>query len=270
MNQNTKHTTRPDQPLFFVMMGVFFLLLAIAPANWSYYTFGEFGRATATAGKFQASSEQFMTPNERKERKDRIALWTSLVSRHRLEAILSGAGALGLFGIALRFFRNALRGRKIKNYYENIDWNIIPMPSSRIEVRQKRLYDVLFAFVVIFFGGMILLMNNKITNSSVILSVSILAFLSVFCFLMIRAKRQTVRRFDASGITRGDGRQFAWNDFCGVVPRIDINYAREKYAWRVELAFAGGEAAWIIPHRIKNAEEVFKYISRLPHAVLKT
>ncbi|MEO6588409.1 MAG: hypothetical protein ABIP06_03685, partial [Pyrinomonadaceae bacterium] len=84
-----------------------------------------------------------------------------------------------------------------------------------------------------------------------------------------RAKRQTLRLFDASGITRGDGRHFSWNEFCGVVTRIDINYAREKYVWRIELAFANGEATWIIPHRIKNAEDVFNYVAALPRAFLK-
>lgn len=271
MNQNIKLAERPDKSLFMTMMGVIFLLFAVAPAYWAFYNFGLYGQKAAFVGELQTSSEQFLTPNEREERKDKISFNSSMANRYRLEMFLSTAGSFVLFGIALLLFRKALKARKIKPQYELINWRTIPMPTSRIEVRQKRIYDVLSAFVVIFFGGMILLMllTNGIRNVSVILTVLILAFLSVFGFLLLRAKNQTVRLFDASGITRGDGRQFSWNEFCGVVTRIDINYAREQYAWRVEFAFANGEAAWIIPHRIKNAEEVFKFIAALPGAFLK-
>ncbi len=93
--------------------------------------------------------------------------------------------------------------------------------------------------------------------------------LVAICHLTIRAKRRAVRQFDASGITRGDGRRFAWNEFQGVITRIDINYAREQYAWRIELAFANGEKAWIIAQRVENAEEIFKYLAALPRASLK-
>lgn len=268
MNQNIKRAEHTDKSLFMTMMGVFFLVFAIAPAYLAYYSFVEYERKTGFVGELQASSEQFLTPNERKERKDRISTNSWLANRSRLEMFLGAAGSFVLFGIALLLFRKALKARKIKPQYELIDRRTIPMPTSRIEVRQKRIYDVLFAFVVIFFGGMILLMllTNGIRNVSVILTVSILAVLSFFCFLMLRAKRRTVRLFDASGITRGDGRQFSWNEFQGVVTRIDINFVRGKYVWRVELAFANGEAAWIIPHRIKNAEEVFNYVAALPRA----
>ncbi len=271
MKQNIKCAERPDKSLFMTMMGVIFLLFAVAAAYWAFYNFGEYRRTTAFVSELQTSSEQFLTPNEREERKNRISINSSMANRYRLEMFLSAAGGFVLFGIALLLFRKTLKARKIKPQYELIDWRTIPMPTSRIEVRQKRIYDVLFAFVVIFFGGMILLvlLTNGIRNVSVILTVLILAFLSVFCFLLLRAKRQRVRFFDASGITRGDGRHFAWNEFCGVVTRIDINYAREKYVWRIELAFANGEAAWIIPNRIKNAEEVFNYVAALPRALLK-
>ncbi len=42
-----------------------------------------------------------------------------------------------------------------------------------------------------------------------------------------------------------------------------------KSVWRIELAFGGGEAAWIIPNRTKNAEEVFNFVAALPRAYLK-
>ena len=271
MSKNIKRAERPDQALFFVMMGVCFLFFAVASANLAYYSFGEYRHKTAFVGELQASSEQFMAPYKRKELKDRIDSNASLASRHLLELILSGAGALVLFGITLLFFRNALRACKVKTYYENIDWNVIPLPTHRVEVHYKQIYDILFALIILFFVGMLMLIfkGQGLKLTTAIISFLITLTLLLLSYLHIRAKRRAVRLFDASGITRGDGRQFSWNEFCGVVTRIDINYAREQYAWRVEFAFANGEAAWIIPHRIKNAEEVFKFIAALPGAFLK-
>ena len=87
---------------------------------------------------------------------------------------------------------------------------------------------------------------------------------------MIRARRNAARSIDNSGITRGDGRHFSWNDFCGVVSQTAFNRrTQRKYVWRVELAFENGETAWLIPNRIKNYDEVFNYIANLPTATLK-
>ncbi len=268
---NINRAERPDKAAFRMFIGAFLLIACLPLAYWANYSYALFRQSTERVRYLRENPEPFPTNNQRKEREDRIALSTSMADRQRLEAILSGAGAFVLFGGAILLFGSALKARKRKPQYEIIDWRIIPMPTRRIEVQQKRIYDVLFAFIVIFFGGMmlLLLLTNGIRNVSVILSVLILVFLSVFCFLMLRAKRRTVRLFDASGIKRGDGRQFSWSEFGGVVTRIDINYARQKYVWRIELAFANGESAWIIPNRIKNAEEVFNYVAALPRAVLK-
>ena len=154
------------------------------------------------------------------------------------------------------------------------------MPTPPLNVVYKGIYDVLFAQIFFFFGGMLLLILYQNFTSkfikptdaiirSLMFAVPILLLLSVIFYLMIRAKRNAVKVFDASGITRGDGRQFSWNEFCGVVTRIDINYARQKYVWRIELAFANGESAWIIPNRIKNADEVFNFVAALPQAFLR-
>ena len=139
---------------------------------------------------------------------------------------------------------------------------------------------MLLALIAVFFIGMSLLISFQTLTSQfeattgkiikgILFPGVLMSVLVAICYLMIRAKRRAVRQFDASGITRGDGRHFAWNEFQGVLSRIDINYAREKYAWRVELAFANGEKAWIIPNRIKDPEEVFTYVAALPGARLK-
>ena len=87
---------------------------------------------------------------------------------------------------------------------------------------------------------------------------------------MIRARRNAARSIDNSGITRGDGRHYTWNEFCGVISQKAFNRrTHKKYIRRFELAFENGETAWLIPNRIKNYDEVFEYLSKLPTANLK-
>lgn len=105
---------------------------------------------------------------------------------------------------------------------------------------------------------------------SIIITALIVAFLLAFSYLIVRAKRKAVTAIDNSGITRGDGRQFPWSEFQGLVTRI--NYERVsfgRYIWRIEFAFENGEGAWIIPYRVKNEEDVFSFVVRLPRAYLK-
>ena len=281
-NLKTTRAERPDKSLFYAMLGVFFLLFAVAPAYWAFYNFGEYDRTSAFVRELKRQSDEFLTPNEREERKNRIASSNSRADRYFLEMILSGAGSLVLFGISLLLLRKALKARKKENHYENVDWRLIPIPQQRLEVRCTKLHDILFALIVLFFGGMLLFIvyqnftgqfitpGNALIRAS-LFGVPVILFLAIFCFIMLRAKRRIVVLFDASGITRGDGRHFLWSDFCGVVTQTAFNPRTQKRrVWRIELAFSGGEAAWIIPNRIKNAPEVFEYLQQLPRAVLKT
>lgn len=284
-NQNNLPITRADRPnrtIFLAMMGAFFLCFSIAPAYWAYYNYGEYQRATAFVQNLRESSEQFLTPNEREERKNRIALNSSMADRYKLEMILSGAGGLVLFVASLLLFRNALKAHSNKQspQFETIDWSATPMPSQRVELRYKRIYDVLFAFIIIFFGGLTLLnftqtVFSKFSTTREIISKGLFngfCLLVVFAIsiLIIRAKRKAVHLFDSSGITRGDGRHFTWNEFQGVITQIDVNQlSRNRYVWRIELACADGESAWIIPNRVKNIGEVMNFINSLPGTRLK-
>lgn len=283
INRIIERSERPDKALFIAMMGAFFLCLSVAPAYWAYYNYGENQRATAFVQNLRKSSDQSLTPNEREERKNRIALNSSMADRYKLEMILSGAGGLVLFVFSLLLFRSALKARSKKQspQFETIDWRSTPMPAQRVEVRYKRIYDVLFAFIIIFFGGLTLLnftqtLLSKFSTTSDILVKGILfngfCLLIIFAIsiLMIRAKRKAVLLFDVSGITRSDGRHFAWNEFQGVITQIDVNQlSRNRYVWRIELACADGERAWIIPNRVKNIGEVMNFISSLPGKRLK-
>ena len=278
-NPNVKRAERPDKTLFKIMMGVFFVFFSLPAFYWAFYNFGEYRRMTTFVQELREKSETYLTPNERQEKKNRILIDISRSDRYKLEMFLSGAGAFVLFGIALLLFRNAWRGRKRKNFYENIDPRTVPLPNTRLEVRYTNYQNILLIGVIAFFGLLTALnfyqtLNRQFSSVREIIvksafSLFVLALVLFLTFLMIRAKRQAVRIFDASGITRGDGRQFSWTEFCGVVTQTAKNRFGKRYIWREEIAFSGGETAWIIPNRIKNREEVFTYLDALPRARLK-
>lgn len=248
-NPSINHPKQRADLSFKIFAGLVFLVPSIAVAVWAYWCFN----GTAYYSKERGILEG---------------------------AVCSIVGFL-FFANAVRLFAGAVKSRKIKPEYLPIDWRQIAIPASRVEVKYKWLYDVLFAFLTIFFGGMALLVflqtiGSPYENSTGIIVKGFLfpavlfSILFVIAFLMIRAKRQAVRLFDESGITRGDRRRFAWNEFRGVIILVDFNvHTRDRYVWRVELVFDGGEAAWVIPQRVKNLDEVFDLLTKLPRATLK-
>lgn len=263
---------RPDQAAFKTFIGAFLLIACIPFGVWCYWSYADYHDTTDGISYLREHPEPYQTNNQRKEQEDIITSRTSTADRRRLEAILSGAGSLILFGGAMFLFTHAVKARKNKPHYAGIDWRMIPLPTRRVEVQYKRIYDILNALIILFFVGMMMLSfkGNGLRLTSAILLFLITSVLLAFGCLQIRAKRRAARLFDDSGITRGDGRQFSWNEFQGVVTRIDVNLTtRRNYVWRVEIALANGEKAWIIPNRIKNEEEVFSFVAALPRAILK-
>ena len=277
INQKTPRAERPDKPLFFAMMGAFFLFFAVAPAYWAFYSYGNYNSSTAFVQESKEKSEQFLTPKEIEERKNRILSLSSQADRYQLEAILSSAGACGLFVIALLLFRKALKSRRVKPNYAPLDWRTIPLPAQRIEVQPTGYQNILLSSVVIFLGGLslfVFIQTLRSQNSSAQeitvkggFTLFVFVILFILWFLATRAKRRAVRSFDRDGITRGDGKHFAWSEFRGVVVQTTRNRFGKTYVWREEMAFADGEDAWIISQRIKNYAEVSAYVETLPRAV---
>ena len=273
---------RPDKPVFFVMMGAFFVFFSLPAFYWANYNFSEYRRNTEFVQELRAKPTVNLTPNEKKEHESLISINNSRTERFKLEMLLSGAGGLVLFGIALLFFIMAFAARNQKNFYEKVDFRNIPMPNAPLKVENKNIYGVLFWLILIFFGGMFLLITYQSFSSkfitfenavirTVLLGVLLFFFISVFLFLMLRAKRNVVKLIDNSGVTRGDGRHFTWQEFCGVVRQTAFNQRTQRhYLWRVELAFENGETVWIIPNRVRNYNEIFAYIETVPDAVLKS
>ncbi|MGI9055348.1 MAG: hypothetical protein ACR2F2_06040 [Pyrinomonadaceae bacterium] len=280
-NIKTKSAARPDRAMFLAMMGAFFIFFSLPAFYWAVYNFGQYNQTNAFVQKLRDNSGKAATPTERQENSERISNSVSRANRYRLEMLLSGAGGLVLFGIAALLFLKSFKAKKRKNFYETVDPRTIPIPAQSIEIKYKKLYAALFGLILIFFGGMLLLILYQNFTSqfstfenallrSLMIGVPIILLLAILSFLMIRAKRNAVRLITNSGISRGDGRHFAWNEFCGVITQTAFNRrTQRKYVWRVEFAFSGGETAWLIPNRIKNYEEVFDYLSKLPAAIIK-
>lgn len=283
MNNTKKlRAERPDKALFYLMAGIFFLLFSVAPAYWAFYNFGEYDQTKNFVEELKAKPEQFLTPDEKKEKESRIFFLSSRTDRYRLEMILSGAGSFVLFAVALLFFTKSWRAKNKRNFYEKVDLRSIPIPSAPIEIQHKKAYSVLSWLLVSFFVAMFLLIAYQSFSSrfisfenavirTLLFVVPIILFLAIFIFVQIRAKRNVALLIDNSGVTRGDGRHFAWQNFCGVITRTALNRRTQHYyVWRKELAFENGETTWVIPNRIKNYEEVFAYLEKLPPAKLKT
>lgn len=281
MSKTIKKNERADQPLFFAMTGVFFLLFALAPAYWAFYNYGEYNRTENFVKESKSKTEQFLTANERLEREQLIASNSSTAKRRLLEMSLSAAGSFALFFIALIFIAKALKSRGDKTEYEPLARDAFTVPQDRIEVKYKTTYVVLFVFIAAFFTAMALLISYQTLtgrfeqpNGKIIKGIVFpmcLLFIPAFVgFLQIRAKRQSVKMMDSSGILRGDGKLFGWEEFRGTITQVNFNRRTlRKYVWRVELAFPHGEAAWLIPNRVKNYDEVFNYVNNLPSATRK-
>ena len=58
---------------------------------------------------------------------------------------------------------------------------------------------------------------------------------------------------------RGDGRWLLWADLVRVVHKM-----HNDSIWRTEIQFRDGSAAWMIPGRIRNFDEVLRLVAGLP------
>lgn len=276
---NIERPQKPDKSLFMAMMGAFFLCFAIAPAYWAFYNYGEYNQAKNFVQELKSKSEQFLTPDEKKEKESRIYFLEARTDRYNLEMILSGIGSFILFGIAILLLAKSFKARNRKNFYHETNWSERPMPTVRLEIEYKNLHNILLIGIGAFFvlTPALIFYQTSTSRFSTTREITVkgafclflIAFALFLVFPAIRARRQVVKTFDASGVTRGDGRHFRWAEFCGVVMQTARNRFGQTYIWRKELAFSDGETAWIIPNRIKNYDEVSEYISRLPQAVLK-
>lgn len=145
------------------------------------------------------------------------------------------------------------------------DWPSVVLARS-VKVHYSRLHSALFACLSIFFIGLSLVVMavNGLTGAAVLIIALNIIVLFVLYYVMSRARKRAACLFDPSGVTRGDGRRFSWSDFKGVDYLMAVKpQSGREYLWRIELAFTGG-AAWIIPQRVNNLDEINEVVDRLP------
>jgi hypothetical protein len=278
MNQDnlTKtRTERPDKAGFIAFLGIFLLIAGVCFGTWSYWTYGQYRHASDYAEYLRQNPNALVKSKYNQD--DIIRSNENSADHDRLEAMWVGAvGLILLSGAALLFVRAVKTYRRIKrNEYEEIDWRALNKPLNRTEVLYGRTHTIAAVIFYIFFGGLVLLtFINSFKASGIdgkgifIGSFNLLILLTVY-YLLTKGKSKSIKSFDASGITRVDGRHFLWSDFRGAIPRIGTSRYGGKYNWRTELMFAAGGVVWVIPQRIKNYEEVYNFIDALPLAVPK-
>ncbi|HEX6729198.1 MAG TPA: hypothetical protein VF074_04265 [Pyrinomonadaceae bacterium] len=196
--------------------------------------------------------------------------------RNRSMALLHGTGSLILIagGAALFIFSKGGGKRRVSEAQLIQDLTSLGIPSTWASVAlanpvavQYRLFQkILIAFILVFFGGLSILMivANGFTSVVVWLLVLNVLFLLTFVLIMRRARQKAAFVFDQEGVIRGDNQKFSWNDMKSVdyLMAIKKGGARE-YLWRIELIFANGEV-WLIPLRVKNLAEIQDLVSSIP------
>lgn len=98
-----------------------------------------------------------------------------------------------------------------------------------------------------------------------LIGVPTLALLGAVLWIARRGHLRSVKCFTEEGLTRNDGRTFAWTDLSRVVDQIHRRRGMSgDFLWRTEIQFKDGESAWLIPRKIGNYQEVSAYVDGLP------
>ena len=97
------------------------------------------------------------------------------------------------------------------------DWPSLIL-TRPVKVYYSRLHSALFAFLIIFFLGLslVVLAANGFTGAGVLIVALNVILLSVLHYIMRRGRKRAACIFDPAGVTRGDGRRFSWSEFKGV------------------------------------------------------
>ena len=267
-------TERPDKAAFSAFIGTFLLIAGVCFGVWAFWTFQKYRHASDYAEYLRQNPNALV--NGKYDQNEIIRSNQNSADHDQLEAIWTGAVGLILSSGAMLLFVRASRiYRRIKrNEYEEIDWRSLEKPAQQIEVLYGRTFKVAAIVFYGFFGGLTLLailtnLKGGIRLPMIVIGLFNSTLIGVMYYLLNNGKKRSIKFFDPSGITRGDGQHFLWSDFRGKISRVGRNRYGGTYNWRTELVFSSGGVVWVIPQRIKNYEEVFKFIDDLPQATLK-
>lgn len=137
-----------------------------------------------------------------------------------------------------------------------------------LEVKTGKLQFVLAVLLGLFFvpmgfGLLYSSVSKGFATVPLMIGLMSLAVFSAVMWLILRGYRKSVKRFTAEGLTRNDGRSFAWTDLSAVVDKIRTT-PRGRFVWRIEVRFNKGGAAWLIPSKVNNFAEARAYVNNLP------
>jgi hypothetical protein len=211
-------------------------------------------------------------------REELIASSLTAAARNRNRAVLCGAVAVALCaGGVLLFVRGRRRCAAVAAPVVGSDVDAAQMRQALarwagvalvrpVEVRYLRRYAVMAVGLPTFFVGAaaLILAVNGFRQPTPLIALLCVAMAAVLALIQRKAARNAACRFDASGVTRGDGQRFGWGDFNGVHYLMMLkNGGAKELLWRIEIAFADG-VAWIIPGRVANLAEINALVDAVP------
>ena len=141
---------------------------------------------------------------------------------------------------------------------------------NRLEVKTSKVTvvcAVLLGLIIVplAFGNLFHAISRGRVVAPMLIGVPTLALLGAVLWLARRGHLRSVKCFTEEGLTRNDGRRFAWAGLNCVVDQLHRRRGMTgDFVWRTEIQFKEGESAWLIPRKIANYHEVRDYVTRLP------
>lgn len=141
---------------------------------------------------------------------------------------------------------------------------------NRLEVKTSKVTAVcavLLGLIIVplALGNLYQAISRGRVVAPLLIGVVMLALLGTVLWLARRGHLRSVKCFTEDGLTRNDGRRFAWPDLSCVVDQLHRRRGMTgDFVWRTEIQFRDGESAWLIPRKIANYPEVRDYVARLP------
>jgi hypothetical protein len=140
---------------------------------------------------------------------------------------------------------------------------------NQLQVISSKFQMYLIAALAVFFipVGLGLLVSSILGGFKIVplgIGLLMLATFVGVVWMFIRGHRRSIKVFDDHGLSRNDGRKFAWSGLSRVVNKMRIKPGSEKRRlWRTEIQFNDGSSAWLIPSKVSNYSEVSAFVSGL-------
>jgi hypothetical protein len=120
-------------------------------------------------------------------------------------------------------------------------------------------------FIPLSLGSLIVSMQNRFSLTGIMLGFAMLAMFGFIVWIVLRGHFKSVKYFTDWGLIRNDGRRFNWVNLSHVVYQVRYNHSlKRKSLWRTEIRFKDNSAAWLIPSKVSNFQEIDDFVGNLP------